>query len=94
MLNYRRLSDDGLQNICSFIIRRSFCFYLLRIYARFGFGKDKFIMKYVVILGDGMADYPVKELGDRTPLTAAEKPCIDGLAKYSEIGLVKTVQTI
>lgn len=48
-------------------------------------------MKYVVILGDGMADYPVKELGDRTPLTAAEKPCIDGLAKYSEIGLVKTV---
>ena len=48
-------------------------------------------MKYVVILGDGMADYPVKELGDKTPLTAANKPCIDGLAKYSEIGLVKTV---
>ena len=48
-------------------------------------------MKYIVILGDGMADYPVEEFGNKTPLTVANKPCIDGLAKYSEIGLVKTV---
>ncbi len=48
-------------------------------------------MKYIVILGDGMADYPVDEFGGNTPLTAANKPCIDGLAKYSDIGLVKTV---
>ncbi|MBE7064193.1 MAG: cofactor-independent phosphoglycerate mutase [Ruminococcaceae bacterium] len=48
-------------------------------------------MKYIVILGDGMADYPVEELGNKTPLTAANKPMIDTLAKKSEIGLVKTV---
>ena len=28
-------------------------------------------MKYIVILGDGMADYPVEELGNKTPLQAA-----------------------
>ena len=48
-------------------------------------------MKYIVILGDGMADYPLDEFGGKTPLSMANKPCIDGLAKYSEIGLVKTV---
>lgn len=48
-------------------------------------------MKYVVILGDGMADYPVPELDGKTPLEAAKKPNIDKLAKYSEVGLVKTV---
>ena len=34
-------------------------------------------MKYVVILGDGMADYPVPELGSKTPLQSAYKPNID-----------------
>ena len=34
-------------------------------------------MKYVVFLGDGMADTPVKELGDKTPLEVAKKPNID-----------------
>jgi 2,3-bisphosphoglycerate-independent phosphoglycerate mutase len=48
-------------------------------------------MKYIVILGDGMADYPLDEFGGKTPLSVANKPYIDGLAKYSEIGLVKTV---
>lgn len=48
-------------------------------------------MKYIVILGDGMADYPVPELGNRTPLQAAHKPNIDALAAKSEVGLVKTV---
>ncbi|MBE7057584.1 MAG: cofactor-independent phosphoglycerate mutase [Ruminococcaceae bacterium] len=48
-------------------------------------------MKYLVLLGDGMADYPIKELGDLTPLQKADKPFMDNLAKYSEIGLAKTV---
>jgi len=48
-------------------------------------------MKYVVVLGDGMADYPVAELNNKTPLEAANKPNIDGLAEKGELGLVKTV---
>lgn len=48
-------------------------------------------MKYIVILGDGMADYPVPQLGDRTPLQCAEKPNIDYLAQNGEMGMVKTV---
>lgn len=48
-------------------------------------------MKYIVMLGDGMADYPVEALGGRTPLEAAKKPVIDRLAKYAELGMVKTV---
>lgn len=48
-------------------------------------------MKYVVILGDGMADYPNEALGGKTPLEVANKPNIDKLCEYGEIGLVKTV---
>lgn len=48
-------------------------------------------MKYIVMLGDGMADYPVEALGGRTPLEVAKKPHIDRLAKYGELGMVKTV---
>lgn len=48
-------------------------------------------MKYIVILGDGMADYPVAELGEKTPLEVAFKPNIDNMAKRGELGLVKTV---
>jgi len=48
-------------------------------------------MKYVVILGDGMADYPVDALGGKTPLMVAKKPNIDALCKKGEMGLVKTV---
>ena len=48
-------------------------------------------MKYVVILGDGMADCPIAELNDKTPLEVAKKPYIDGLAKVSLAGLCKTV---
>ena len=47
-------------------------------------------MKYVVILGDGMADYPVEELNGRTPLQVAKKPNIDALTKKSEVGIVYT----
>ena len=48
-------------------------------------------MKYAVILGDGMADYPQKSLGGKTPLDLADKPYIDGLCKVSETGLCKTI---
>ncbi len=48
-------------------------------------------MKYVVLLCDGMADYPVPELSGLTPMAKAEKPNMDKIAKISEVGLVKTV---
>ena len=48
-------------------------------------------MKYVVILGDGMADEPIEALGGRTPLEAAGTPTMDLLAKDAEIGLLKTI---
>ena len=48
-------------------------------------------MKYVVILGDGMADYPVEELQGKTPLEVAAKPNMDLLAQKGEVGLVKTI---
>lgn len=43
------------------------------------------------MLGDGMADYPIPELGDKTPLQAAKKPRMDFLAKNGLSGLVRTV---
>ncbi len=49
------------------------------------------IMKYVVVLGDGMADYPMQELDGKTPLQYAKKPNIDLLAKKGTVGLVKTI---
>lgn len=48
-------------------------------------------MKHVVLLCDGMADTPVIELNNKTPMEAANKPNMDKLAKDSTIGLVKTV---
>lgn len=48
-------------------------------------------MKYVVVLGDGMADEPLKELGGNTPLGFAQTPMMDALAAQGEIGMVKTV---
>ena len=47
-------------------------------------------MKYIVLLCDGMADYPIPELGGRTPLEAANKPAMDQLVKTAEVGLAKT----
>ena len=38
-------------------------------------------MKYAVLVGDGMADYPIKELGDRTPLEVARTPNMNFIAK-------------
>ena len=48
-------------------------------------------MKYVVILGDGMADYRQPFLNNKTPLELAVKPTIDALAKAGEVGLCQTV---
>lgn len=48
-------------------------------------------MKYLVILGDGMADHPIEALGNQTPLAYAKTPAMDELAKKSEMGMVRTV---
>lgn len=48
-------------------------------------------MKYIVVLGDGMADEPVPQLDGKTPLEAAATPVMDALAKQSEIGMTQTV---
>ena len=50
-------------------------------------------MKYIVVLGDGMADKPIEELGNKTPLEYANTPTMDALAAVSEIGMVHTVPT-
>lgn len=48
-------------------------------------------MKYVIALGDGMADEPIESLGNKTPLEYADTPTMDLLSKKSEIGLVHTI---
>lgn len=48
-------------------------------------------MKYIVVLGDGMADKPIEELGSKTPLEYAKTPTMDALAAVGEIGMVHTV---
>lgn len=48
-------------------------------------------MKYIVVLGDGMADEPIEELGGKTPLAYAKTPNMDRLSKLSEIGMVHTI---
>ena len=48
-------------------------------------------MKYVIIVGDGMADYPVESLGGKTPLMVARTPNLDWMAQQGEIGLVRTI---
>lgn len=48
-------------------------------------------MKYIIVLGDGMSDEPIQELGGKTPLAYAKTETMDELSKKSEIGLCKTV---
>lgn len=48
-------------------------------------------MKTIIILGDGMADYPIESIGNKTPLMAAAKPHIDLLAQKGTCGMFKTV---
>ena len=50
-------------------------------------------MKYVVVLGDGMADMPLEQLDGKTPLAYAKTSVMDELAKVSQIGRVQTVPT-
>lgn len=48
-------------------------------------------MKYIIILIDGVADYRIAELGNKTPLQYAKTPVLDSLARNSEMGMVKTI---
>lgn len=48
-------------------------------------------MKYIVLVGDGMADYPIPELQGRTPLEAARTPHMDFIAQHGSLGRVKTI---
>lgn len=48
-------------------------------------------MKYLVILGDGMADLPIEKLDGKTPLEYAQTPKMDELAAKGEIGMVHTI---
>lgn len=48
-------------------------------------------MKHIIILGDGMADEPIPELGDKTPMEVANTPTMNWLASHGRVGRLKTV---
>lgn len=48
-------------------------------------------MKYIIILGDGMADEPIAKLGNKTPLQAAKTPYMDRLAQKGRCGMLDTI---
>ena len=48
-------------------------------------------MKYIIVLGDGMSDEPIDQLGGKTPLAYAGTPTLDALSKKGEVGLVQTI---
>jgi 2,3-bisphosphoglycerate-independent phosphoglycerate mutase len=48
-------------------------------------------MKYAVLIGDGMADYPIDKLGGKTILQAARTPAMDYVASHGKNGLAKTI---
>ncbi len=48
-------------------------------------------MKYIILVGDGMADYPIPELGRQTPLEVAKTPNMDSVAQAGKCGLVRTI---
>ena len=48
-------------------------------------------MKYILVIGDGMADDPLPELGGKTPLEVCDKPCFDSLTRRGLLGLVQTI---
>ncbi|MFH1077589.1 MAG: cofactor-independent phosphoglycerate mutase [Pseudomonadota bacterium] len=48
-------------------------------------------MKYVILVGDGMGDYPIPSLGDKTPLEASKTPNMDWIADHGELGLAATI---
>lgn len=47
--------------------------------------------KYLILIGDGMSDWPIASLGNRTPLEAAEKPNLDYMASHGALGMVQVV---
>ncbi len=47
--------------------------------------------KYIILVGDGMGDYPLEELSGRTPLQAARTPNMDAVARRGRLGLVQTI---
>ncbi len=53
--------------------------------------RKEVLMKYFVMLGDGMADRSIPELGDKTPLEAAKKPTMDYISENGELGLANTL---
>lgn len=54
-------------------------------------GEEGAKMKYIIVLGDGMADEAMESLGNRTPLAYAKTPVMDRLSKMAEIGMVHTI---
>jgi 2,3-bisphosphoglycerate-independent phosphoglycerate mutase len=48
-------------------------------------------MKYILIIGDGMADYSIPELGNKTPLQVAYKPNMDAIASRGRSGLIRNI---
>ena len=65
-----------------------------RVFPQWGNGKGAFkslIMKYIIVLGDGMADEPLTGYAGKTPLQMADKPAIDNLAKMGRTGRLITV---
>ena len=48
-------------------------------------------MRYIILIGDGMGDYPIPELEGKTPLEAARTPHMDALARQGELGLARTI---
>ena len=48
-------------------------------------------MKYIIVLGDGMADEPISQLDGKTPIAYAKKPTLDKLCEVSEVGMVHTI---
>jgi 2,3-bisphosphoglycerate-independent phosphoglycerate mutase len=48
-------------------------------------------LKYIIILADGAADYPLEQLNNKTPLMVADKPAIDTIAKFGRTGLFQTI---
>ncbi len=47
--------------------------------------------KFIILIGDGMADWPIPSIGDRTPLEAANKPHMDFMASQGALGMVQVV---
>ena len=50
-------------------------------------------MKYIILVGDGMGDLPLSDLGDRTPLEAANTPAMDYLCQHGELFRLQTIPT-